>query len=386
MAVDFGKILTDPRVIATGITLGGSILEGMGENKRSEADRELQQRLAIANFLSGEQGREQAGAATALSSLGGPFGFNEDLQKQRIRAALLGNVRNASITAPPDVEAVRGRLSGGFRVPEGGFDTRALSDSALSEGARNYFTALSQVNPNGTTPDFGAFGLDSAASDRVESARRGYADDSSARQQQILQYLGGGSAVGANGMPTKDGPGLNAFNDQIRASAPYQQWMQQNLNGRPMPGTPGGGLSDSERRALQQHLMANGVQFARGMEIDPAGNLNQDHGADAIAGKIGRFALSAAPIAANFIPGVGPLASAAIAAGASGARTAIDGGGIGDVLKSAALGGGMSYLSGKIPGNPFRIPRAQAAAPVSAGSPDLIQNYLRGRQPLEALR
>jgi|SRR6187402_1199405 len=66
--------------------------------------------------------------------------------------------------------------------------------------------------------------------------------------------------------------------------------------------------------------------------------------------KVGKIALKAAPIAAAFIPGVGPLASMAISAGTSGLSKKLEGGSWKDSLLSAGIGGAAGYAGGKIPG------------------------------------
>src|SRR5262245_28254291 len=65
---------------------------------------------------------------------------------------------------------------------------------------------------------------------------------------------------------------------------------------------------------------------------------------------LGKGLLKAAPIAAAFIPGVGPLASMAIsgAAGATGKK--LSGGSWKDALISGGIGAGTSYGLGKITG------------------------------------
>lgn len=61
---------------------------------------------------------------------------------------------------------------------------------------------------------------------------------------------------------------------------------------------------------------------------------------------LGKGLLKAAPFAAMAIPGIGPLASAAIGAGIGGASAKVKGGGLKDVL----LGAGMGAAGSKIPG------------------------------------
>ena len=64
-------------------------------------------------------------------------------------------------------------------------------------------------------------------------------------------------------------------------------------------------------------------------------------------GKIGRIA---APIAASFIPGVGPLAAMAIGGGLGAADKKLSGGSWKDALISGGIGAGTGYLGAKIPG------------------------------------
>jgi hypothetical protein len=66
-------------------------------------------------------------------------------------------------------------------------------------------------------------------------------------------------------------------------------------------------------------------------------------------GKLGKGLLKAAPIAAAFIPGVGPLASMAIGAGTSALQKKISGGSWKDALKAGAVGGATGYLGAKVP-------------------------------------
>lgn len=390
MALEFLKNI-DPRIWTSIINVGGGLLEGLGEGRaRREdtaadraADREFQQRMAIANYLAGRDDDDRGAALTQLGALGGPFGIADNLQKQRMRRELLGNVRNISISAPDDIESSRGRISGGLRVPEGGFDVRALSEGSLGESVRSYLDTLAQINPNGTTLDVGTMGLDGVTG-RVEDARRGYRDRADARQAEIMRYLTGATTgVAPSGMPTgpdgtfttpaENGRTLDSGNDQMRETPWWREFMQRQgyrLQGEPIR------LNDRQRKELQRIAEANGVRFVRGMEIDPAGNINQDNGFDAIAGRVGRVAARVAPLAANFIPGVGPIAGALISAGAGAADAKLSGGSWGDAAKNAGMSGATSYGMSRL-GNPFRIRRTPSVAAPSQA--DLIRQGLLGR-------
>jgi hypothetical protein len=66
-------------------------------------------------------------------------------------------------------------------------------------------------------------------------------------------------------------------------------------------------------------------------------------------GSLGKGLLKVAPIAAGFIPGVGPLASAAIGGITSAVSKKASGGSWGDALKSGLVGAGTSYAGAKVP-------------------------------------
>ena len=65
--------------------------------------------------------------------------------------------------------------------------------------------------------------------------------------------------------------------------------------------------------------------------------------------KLGHGLLKIAPIAAAFIPGVGPLASMAIGAGTSALDKKLSGGSWMDTLKAGAIGGATGFAGAKIP-------------------------------------
>jgi hypothetical protein len=64
--------------------------------------------------------------------------------------------------------------------------------------------------------------------------------------------------------------------------------------------------------------------------------------------KVGKVALKAAPIAAMFIPGVGPLASMAISAASNAASKKIEGGSWKSALGAGAIGAATGYGAGAI--------------------------------------
>lgn len=130
---------------------------------------------------------------------------------------------------------------------------------------------------------------------------------------------------------------LNQWNQALRASPIWQQWMRQNVGLDPDGATRRNiKLSDQQQEALERHLAANGIRIPDGMHIDPAGNLNQKNRLVrnlAIGAAIGGGALTGLGLA-----GIGPLSGlggAASGAGAAGAGGAAAGG----VLPSASIAG-----------------------------------------------
>ncbi len=87
-----------------------------------------------------------------------------------------------------------------------------------------------------------------------------------------------------------------------------------------------------------------------------------DHG-------IGKVLATVAPIAAAFIPGVGPLASAALVAGTAGLSSKLQGGSWGDALKAGALSG-ITAGAAPVLGNAFA-----GIAPETAGSLGVTGGY-----------
>jgi hypothetical protein len=67
---------------------------------------------------------------------------------------------------------------------------------------------------------------------------------------------------------------LDQFNASLRSSQFYQDWMRAHGIDITKPV----GLTDSQRKAFRRDLEAIGVQFQGDLEIDKAGNMNQNEG------------------------------------------------------------------------------------------------------------
>jgi len=132
---------------------------------------------------------------------------------------------------------------------------------------------------------------------------------------------------------------LNTFNQSLRTSAFWRQWMQ--ARGKNPDGPIQ--LSDAERTQLQRDLERTGVQFRGNLEMDPAGNMNQNEGFGKQAKRWGPI-VGAAALTLFGIPGVMPgllSGGGAAAGGAAGAAGAGGGGALASssVPTSAAMFG-----------------------------------------------
>lgn len=133
-------------------------------------------------------------------------------------------------------------------------------------------------------------------------------------------------------------PSINQFNEQWRSSPLYAQGLSSvgaNPNG-PLH------LSDGQRKRLQAFIEQNmGIQFPDGVEVDPAGNMNENEGFGKQLAKWGPIA-GAGALAAFGIPGlmpglIGGGAAAPALGNVNGITSALGGG-----------GGGMGGILGTI--------------------------------------
>jgi hypothetical protein len=159
-------------------------------------------------------------------------------------------------------------------------------------------------------------------------------------------------------------PDINAWNEQWRSSPEYRQILAS------VGADPNGPLrlTDQQRKMVQAALEQSGVSFEGGLEIDPAGNLNEDEGwskhkswiipAAIGVGTLGVGALGAGP-AAGLFGGSSAAGGGASMAGlpALGNVNAITsalgggGGGFGGILSAIGNGAGaLSSLGGVLGG------------------------------------
>lgn len=151
----------------------------------------------------------------------------------------------------------------------------------------------------------------------------------------------------ASTAPTKNGIALDQFNAGLRASPAWQQFIASagyKLDGSPIK------LTDYQRTALRVKLQQAGVTLPPGMEIDGAGNINQDQGWSKYKKPVlTGLAIGGAALATMGASGFGPLAgvlhgSAAALPGAANVGALSDLGALGlgsSALPSVATGAGV---------------------------------------------
>lgn len=152
---------------------------------------------------------------------------------------------------------------------------------------------------------------------------------------------------------------LDQWNDQLRASPIWQNWMRSMGKDR-----PGSGLNDREQGELERYLAQNGIKIPGGMHIDQGGNLNQKNrlarniGIGAAIGGLAVTGLGAA--------GIGPLSGALGGGAAAGGAGAAGAGGTlaSSSFPAASLMGGPAAIGSM--GASAGIPWAGAAGASAA--------------------
>jgi hypothetical protein len=147
---------------------------------------------------------------------------------------------------------------------------------------------------------------------------------------------------------------IDQFNDSLRQSQFYQDWMR--AHGISLSGPLK--LTDAQRKTFQRDLQAIGVPFDKGIEIDPAGNMNQDEGfskhkkwmipAAIAVGTLGLGAAGVGPAAALFGGGGSAAASGTTVAGTV---ASTGGGGAASTFGFGSLAPTLIGTGGQLAGN-----------------------------------
>lgn len=155
-------------------------------------------------------------------------------------------------------------------------------------------------------------------------------------------------------VPSDNGITLDQVNDALRASPAWRRFMVQRFGNAgtaadPFP-PPAIRLTDDDRKLLQADMERAGFVFPDGMEIDPAGNINQNQGFFA-HWYYWAPALAAAAVLTLGFAGYGPLAGVLGGGGGAGATGAAvtTTAGTGAAVTGTALAGGAVAAGTAIP-------------------------------------
>lgn len=155
-------------------------------------------------------------------------------QRQALLAAMLPNARNYSVTPPGDLARFTPQMSGGLRIPEGGFDQSTLAffspEARVGAEADLDRSAALASGGNHQVPNYSRSGYGSAAGN-LQQETQSYADN---LRQQALQ--GGGqfagmsplqqqrqtqTNVGQNSQRTGPSTGQRVTNAAVQAALAY---------------------------------------------------------------------------------------------------------------------------------------------------------------------
>jgi hypothetical protein len=182
------------------VNAAGAGLQAYGQHKQNEAQmaqnaHQFQANMAQRQLENDQQNQMNRAKLAADAS---PLGQDQSFaQKQAMLKAILPGLSNFSITpGDPRVAAAMGKSSGGFRLPEGGFDPamieRMFGDAATMASLKQKATQVGQINPNTPTMDFGAMygqpGLDLTSQitgiNQMELQRQA---EESKKQRELIQ-------------------------------------------------------------------------------------------------------------------------------------------------------------------------------------------------------
>jgi len=184
--------LTLSAIIGGASNLFGGIFGGIGKSKDDAAQRAFEQQMADQQYRQQlqslgitlgqqdsqfQQTQAQNQAEQGLKTANTAPDRVAWRQNQAIQAAIMPGLRNAQVIAPEGFQQYVPQITGGFRIPEGGFDANTLKffgDNAMLQGEKDLDTA-GGIAAGGkyATPSYGSiYGTPQAsgAQSAVESA------------------------------------------------------------------------------------------------------------------------------------------------------------------------------------------------------------------------
>ena len=115
--------------------IGSALLQGLGglfgaKSASKDAKTSLAEQQRQFDLTRGDQLKRDAVSASQVD----PLKQQKSRGNMALMAAILPQLRNSSVTAPAGMQRFVPQVSGGFRIPEGGFGQDALK--FFSEGSR----------------------------------------------------------------------------------------------------------------------------------------------------------------------------------------------------------------------------------------------------------
>lgn len=191
-AVDWNKIgsILGSKGFANTAGIVGAGIGAYAQGKQSDAQRAQGAAQFEAQMLQ-QQGQEagrlglvRASAASDASPLGANEGF---MLRQALLRETLPGLRNFSATpGDPAVAAAMPKMSGGFRIPEGGFSSAvlaSLSPRATANAIGQRQNHIANLDPNGPGLNFEAMGFDPETATGAQQGTNAYQDS---RRQSLL--------------------------------------------------------------------------------------------------------------------------------------------------------------------------------------------------------
>lgn len=207
-------------LIGTGASMLGGLFSGDGGQKKL-AEAELAERKrqfdltrqdqkqrdaasATGDARTAEINRQQSQAEAGLKATQlDPLAQQRARQRNAVMAALIGGARNYNVTPPSDIASSMPEISGGIRLPEGGFGPDVMSffsPTARAAAESDFASARARVAPTSGTTDLASAGYGAAGAQGTAQAQAVggqqealLRDLENRRLSDILQALGLGT-------------------------------------------------------------------------------------------------------------------------------------------------------------------------------------------------
>lgn len=201
MAIDlssFSNFMQSPGGAAAINAVGGGV-SAYGQYQQNQQNQKQNAQQFAANAAQTDYwNRQNQNSQRAAGVLGAdPLGADQSYaQKQALMAAILPQLRNAHSTpGDPNIAAAMGSHTGGFRIPEGGFDPMMVAglygNNATMGAITQRHKELSNLDPNAPTADLGSMYGDEAKpyiaqmSQWAQAAQAGDANERANYEQKI---------------------------------------------------------------------------------------------------------------------------------------------------------------------------------------------------------